>query len=75
MSSVSVESNLFNSTGSEPVRALTILSTIATALYFTDFSCGRLPQPQELLLLDIPSIACHDWLTRVTREEGLSQDV
>eukprot|EP00983_Pelagomonas_calceolata_P025756 806879-Pelagomonas_calceolata.AAC.1 len=41
--SVSVESNLFNSTGSEPVHAyiihwltyIIILSPIATALYFT----------------------------------------
>eukprot|EP00983_Pelagomonas_calceolata_P008130 264323-Pelagomonas_calceolata.AAC.1 len=37
VSSVSVQSNLFNSTGSEPVHAFIILSLIATALYFTSF--------------------------------------
>eukprot|EP00983_Pelagomonas_calceolata_P134766 1162092-Pelagomonas_calceolata.AAC.1 len=34
---MSVESNLFNSTGSEPVHAFIFLSPIATALYFTRF--------------------------------------
>eukprot|EP00983_Pelagomonas_calceolata_P042293 1138435-Pelagomonas_calceolata.AAC.1 len=56
VSSVSVESNLFNSTGSEPVHAFIILSPIGTALYFTRFIVRTSHSPQEFLLLDIPSV-------------------
>eukprot|EP00983_Pelagomonas_calceolata_P010864 351079-Pelagomonas_calceolata.AAC.1 len=37
---------------------------IAWQLGFT-ISCEHLPQPQEFLLLDVPSIVCHEWLTDI----------
>eukprot|EP00983_Pelagomonas_calceolata_P005610 183916-Pelagomonas_calceolata.AAC.1 len=48
VSSVSVESNLFNPTGSEPVHAFIIISLIATALFFTRFSMPTSPSAQGI---------------------------